>query len=151
MEKSISWSHPLHESYDSINPVWQNILKKKTPTVWNICRKNHWKSCFRDNVDFVQVFTLSMLVHLVGEKLGRPKSRRKVIGLCQRILHFLSHGCFMKFRPEIVEIVGDSYDSKRSQLKSVAFKSTFENTGRGSSTFWHRFGSQSVTYFHTPR
>ena len=68
-------------------------------------------------------------------KLTRKKSRRKINGLCQRILHALSHGCFMKFRAEIVEIVGDSYDPKRSHLKIVAFKSTFENARRGSSTF----------------
>ena len=48
---------------------------------------------------------------------------------------FLSHDCFMKFRPEIVEIVGDSYDPKRSPLKIVAFKGTFEDAGRGCSTF----------------
>ena len=68
-------------------------------------------------------------------KTRSKTSRRKVIGLCQRILHVLSHDCFMKFRPEIVEIVGDSYDAKRSPLKSVAFKGTFENARRGSSTF----------------
>ena len=68
-------------------------------------------------------------------KTGSKKSRRKVNGLCQRILHVLSHDCFMKFRPEIVEIVGDSYDSKRSQLTIVAFKGTFEHARTGSSTF----------------
>ena len=43
----------------------------------------------------------------------------------------------MKFRPEIVEIVGDSYDPKRSLLKIVAFKGTFGNPGTGCSTFGH--------------
>ena len=42
-------------------------------------------------------------------KTRSKKSRREVNGLCQRILHVFSHDCFMKFRPEIVEIVGDSY------------------------------------------
>ena len=60
------------------------------------------------------------------------KSRRKVI---QRISHVLSHDCFMKFRSEIVEIVGDSYDPNRPSLTIVAFKGTFENARKGSSTF----------------
>ena len=78
------------------------------------------------------------------------KSRQKIIGLCQRILHVLSHDCFMKFRLEIVEIVGDSYDAKRSPLKIVAFNAHLKHAGRGSSTFRHCFGSQIVTFFHTP-
>ena len=57
------------------------------------------------------------------------KSRRKVIGLCQRILHVLSHDCFMKFRPEIVEIVGDSYDPKRSPLKLWRLKAHLKMQG----------------------
>ena len=68
-------------------------------------------------------------------KTRSKQSRRKVNGLCQRILHVFSHGCFITFRPEIVEIVGDSNDAKRSLLKSVAFKGTSENARRGSSTF----------------
>ena len=47
-------------------------------------------------------------------KTRSKKSRRKVNGLCQRILHVFSHGRFITFRPGIVEIVGDSYDPKRS-------------------------------------
>ena len=42
-----------------------------------------------------------------------------------------SHGCCMALRAEIVEIVGDSYDPKRSPLKGVAFNTTFYNAGGG--------------------
>ena len=38
-----------------------------------------------------------------------------------------SHGCCMALRAEIAEIVGDSYDPKRSPLKGVAFNRTFYN------------------------
>ena len=41
-----------------------------------------------------------------------------------------SHGCCMALRAEIAEIVGDSYDPKRSPLKGVAFNSTFYNAGK---------------------
>ena len=68
-------------------------------------------------------------------KTRSKKSRRKINGLCQRILHVFSHDCFITFRPEIVEIVGDSYEPKRSLLKSVAFKGMFEHARMGSSTF----------------
>ena len=68
-------------------------------------------------------------------KLGRKHHDEKSLDFANVFYIFLSHDCFMKFRPEIVEIVGDSYDSKSSPLKSVAFKSTFGNAGRGSSTF----------------
>ena len=41
-----------------------------------------------------------------------------------------SHGCCMALRAEIVEIVGDSNDHKRSTLKRLAFNSTFYNAGK---------------------
>ena len=63
-------------------------------------------------------------------KTRSKKSRREVNWLCQCVLHVFSHDCFITFRPEIVEIVGDSYDSKRSPLKSVAFKTGLNMQGR---------------------
>ena len=41
----------------------------------------------------------------------------------------------MKFRSDIVEIVGDSYDAKKSHVKNVAFRNAFEHAKTGSSTF----------------
>ena len=73
--------------------------------------------------------------HLVGQKLNGKHHDEKSLDFANVFYICLSHGCFMKFRPEIAEIVGDSFDSKRLPLKNVAFISTFENAGRGSSTF----------------
>ena len=68
-------------------------------------------------------------------KLGRKNHDGKSMDFANAFYISLFRDCFMKFRPEIVEIVGDSYDSKRSQLKAVAFKGTFEHARTGSSTF----------------
>ena len=82
--KMFRWPHSFIDSYYSVNPVWQNILKKKTPPRWFTWWKNHRKSCFRHKLDFVHVFTLSMLGHLVAmlghlviQKLGRKHHDEK--------------------------------------------------------------------------
>ena len=109
------WSPSFIDSYYSVNPVWQNILKKNTDFLKHISRTslgNIFVVYFRDKLDFVHTFTLPMLL----------KS--------------------WSTRPEIVEIVGDSYDPKRSPLKGVAFNSTFFNAG---TSFFNILTSSRVT------
>ena len=113
MAKHIKKKHRLDETY----------IKKSSKNM--LSRKIGLRACF-----YIADFG-----SFGWGKTRSKKSRRKVNGLCQRILHVLSHDCFMKFRPEIVEIVGDSYDSKRSLLKRVAFKGMLEHARTGSSTF----------------
>ena len=70
------------------------------------------------------VHCLFLIIWLGGEttsKRGRKNHDEKSIGFANAFYIFSIHDCFMKLRPEIVEIVGDSYDPKRLPLKGVAF------------------------------
>ena len=113
MAKHIKKKHRLGETY----------IKKSS------------KNMFSEKIGLRACFCIADFGSFGWGKTGSKKSRREVNGLCQRILHVFSHDCFITFRPEIVEIVGDSYDPKRSPLKSVAFKGMLEHARTGSSTF----------------
>ena len=78
---------------------------------------------FRDKLDFVDVFTLSMLGHLVREELGRKHHDEKSLDFANIYLHVFSHGCFMTFRPEIskslaIHMIPRDHNSKVWRLKA---------------------------------
>ena len=87
------WSPSFIDSYYSVNPVWQNILKKNTDSLKHISRTslgNIFVVYFRDKLDFVHTFTLSMLVHLVGQKIGRKHHDEKSLDFANVFYIFFS-------------------------------------------------------------
>ena len=83
------WLHSFIDSYYSVKPVWRNILKK-TQTLQNIYREHYWKTRFRDKLDFVHVFTLTILVHLLGQKIGRKHHDEKSLDFANVFYIFFS-------------------------------------------------------------